>query len=502
MPFEPVFENLNYRGRCGETVNNIKIDCRTEVPSDTVRKIVNVEGSCGVYCGEKSEGKAEFFGRINFFVLYETVEGELKKCEGGAEFKDVAENSAITGTSVVRFSCGVEKTDISTSGVNLSISAVVSVKGKIFVNSEVRAISGGEGIIADVKERHILKTYSAAEISYPVDEEFEVNYKVAEVIGHGAKAVITAVQCGVGAIICDGEIYLTEIFLQSGEKKDIIREDRTIPFRIEAECEEAMPALSATARVNVKTVKTDVAVDEEGGVSTVSVAVTLDVGGEAESLESVNVAADAFSTECELELKKEKAAFFAGDGLKTVTLKAEGRCAVEELPQTAKLLGVLGERADIISVEKTGASAVVSGTVSVTAVFSDGEDDIVVRKVEFPFEKNIDMEKEFDEIEISVVAERAHGKIFTFTELDVDTDLVFTASVSKYYEFPYLSQVTEGEKKFPEQAAVSVYIPLVGEGLWDLSKRLNVSPEKLIATNTDLQFPLSGKERIVVYRQK
>jgi chorismate mutase len=57
-----------------------------------------------------------------------------------------------------------------------------------------------------------------------------------------------------------------------------------------------------------------------------------------------------------------------------------------------------------------------------------------------------------------------------------------------------------GEKK-KQTSAISVYIANCGEELWDLSKRLSVSPEVLSANNKDLEFPLSGKERIVIYRQ-
>ena len=60
---------------------------------------------------------------------------------------------------------------------------------------------------------------------------------------------------------------------------------------------------------------------------------------------------------------------------------------------------------------------------------------------------------------------------------------------------------TAGLKKVND-SAVSVYIPLDGEGLFALAKRLNVCPETLVATNPDLQFPLTGKERIVIFRQK
>ena len=58
-----------------------------------------------------------------------------------------------------------------------------------------------------------------------------------------------------------------------------------------------------------------------------------------------------------------------------------------------------------------------------------------------------------------------------------------------------------GEKQ-ENPCAISVYLASAGEECFSLAKRLNVCPDTLMQTNKDLQFPLSGKERIVVYRQK
>ena len=65
-----------------------------------------------------------------------------------------------------------------------------------------------------------------------------------------------------------------------------------------------------------------------------------------------------------------------------------------------------------------------------------------------------------------------------------------------------ISQLKILAEKEIENCAISVYIPTVGEDLWSLAKRLNTCPEALVATNKDLQFPLTGRERIVIYRQK
>ena len=44
-------------------------------------------------------------------------------------------------------------------------------------------------------------------------------------------------------------------------------------------------------------------------------------------------------------------------------------------------------------------------------------------------------------------------------------------------------------------------VPFENEDLWSLAKRLSVCPEQLVSTNPELQFPLTGEERIVIYRQ-
>jgi hypothetical protein len=54
----------------------------------------------------------------------------------------------------------------------------------------------------------------------------------------------------------------------------------------------------------------------------------------------------------------------------------------------------------------------------------------------------------------------------------------------------------------PNDNAFSVYIPYKGEDLWSISKRIGISPDEVVACNPELDFPLTGDERILVYRQK
>ena len=47
-----------------------------------------------------------------------------------------------------------------------------------------------------------------------------------------------------------------------------------------------------------------------------------------------------------------------------------------------------------------------------------------------------------------------------------------------------------------------MFIPAAGDELWDVSKRLACTEDEVTRLNPDLEFPLKGDERIIIYRQK
>lgn len=66
----------------------------------------------------------------------------------------------------------------------------------------------------------------------------------------------------------------------------------------------------------------------------------------------------------------------------------------------------------------------------------------------------------------------------------------------------YLTGAAEGGEKKMCDSAVSVYITAAGDGLWETAKRLSESPESIQLSNPELSFPLTGKERILIFRAK
>ena len=82
---------------------------------------------------------------------------------------------------------------------------------------------------------------------------------------------------------------------------------------------------------------------------------------------------------------------------------------------------------------------------------------------------------------------------------------LFSAAESAYTECNRLrieSSAEEGEPVPEKDCAISVYVQRAGDGLWELAKRLNKSPEEVVESNPDLEFPIREGQRVVIYRKK
>lgn len=499
MPIEPVFEKISAKEKAGEVVRQVKVECRTDVPSNSVEKVLNDNACVSVAVGEIINGKAEFIGKSTFFICYATQDG-IKKCECGAEIKDAFVSDIIGEGDFIKLSWETDKLETDLSGLKMTVSAYLTVKGEVFKKNEYSALTGGEGIYCNLTGVKTVKPCGSVQYTHQTEEEFELGFAVAEVLAHRAEACITQVQCGVGTVIADGEIYLTEILLQSGDKKDIIRENRVIPFRAEAECEDAMPQNFATCRAYVKSLKTDVNVDEEKNVSTLTAFIAVELRGEAYIGSEETFATDAFSTENELTLVKSRVAFTADGAPIAKFCKLSGRASVEDVG-ASRIIAVANEHAEILSYTRSGNGLNVSGTLAFNAWLLSEEGQVFNRKSEIPFEVALS-DVNAESCEVCAALKSATAKLITLSEIEFEAEAVFTVYEKTQYFSEIISAAEIGEEKPIQAAAISVYIPLAGEGLWELAKRLNVCPETLIETNSELQFPLTGKERIVVYRQK
>ena len=499
MALEPIFEKLNVIKESKTIEKRIKSECKTDVNSADVKKIINVYAVADVVNTEVENGKVKTLGRINYFICYENEQGEIAKSECGCEFLEDVEIENASGFLTAEAVASVYKTELNTSGIKLTITGYVEIKITLKCAEEVVALVGGDGLIADTTTVSVVRPLGARQTNYPVSEEFEIPLGIKEVINHTASAVITSTQCGVGVVIVDGEVYLSLTALTTDGK--VVKESKAFPFRAEVEQEEAMPAFPATAKVKVKSFKTDIAVSGENE-STAKAEIVLVFEATAYECKEQTIAVDVFSTTNNVLLEKVETVTERPTESRSVIQKVKGEGAIDGLEEGVSFGVITGENVEITAQNSTENGVKVTGVISGSAIFTDAENKLFSRKIHVPFECELDANLPCDtEFVVSAVIKNATAKMLTETEIEIEAEVVFLIACKEKAPLKVIGRVEDkGEKKI-ETSAISVYIAGAGETLWQLAKRLNVCPSELLTANKDLIFPLSGEERIVIYRQ-
>ena len=497
---QPVFEKINFFKGLGKLKDQIKVQIKTEIPVDQVSSVLFVWAIANA-TDALSDGKVDYSGKTAFNFGYLSHDKTVQKHECFTDFSGTITENQVTDSCRCAIDVIVEKTEADLSGAFVTLTAHLLVTAEISACESVNALIGGEQMVVSTAEMDIEKSLGVKKTSYPVEEEFELSYPVKEVLFHRASAVITTAQSGVGCIIVDGQVLLSLVLLQNNDKNDIIKEDRVFPFRMEIECEDAMPNMLAQARVKERSHKTDVSVDLDQNKSTVSISVNLTFEGEVFSTLSLPVAVDAFSLKNHLQMEKSGVPVQKACEIRSHSITVKGGVEVNELPVGALVVAVSGERVTVVSEECLDGAIKVVGLVSAIALIKDGEKTFS-RKLEIPFDVKLDGGYDCSMTESACAKVGAcSAKITSLTEMQLEAQIFFTVYPSVKSAISVIKSAVEGQLKEQNDSAITVYIPEQGEQLWSLAKRLNVSPETLINTNQDLQFPLSGKERIVVYRQ-
>ena len=503
MSFQPVFENITLNEKIGVINERIKSECKTNLSTEGIKKIIFLSETPYLASSECVDGGVKVSGKTHFFVCYEFEDGEIRKHECYSDFDEVIKTDLCNENLKVRLEIKNDKTEADLSGIHLCLSCYIEVKASIKERKEISFISGGEGLFCDSKERVHLRSFGEKTTVYPIEEEFELPYTVKEVLSQKATAYCSSCQCGVGTIIVDGEVNISQILLQSGEKNDIIKETRLIPFRAEIECDDAMPINLATSYITEKSFRTDITVDEEQGKSLVNCSVLLSLTGEAYSKDEMLVVTDAFSLTNDLDIITEKTPLIINREQKVICEKISGRTEFEELPVGAVYCLVTNEKVEILSSKKVDSGVLITGSLSATACFKDDENKFFSRKMETPFEIVLSLDTTPScNYEVSATIKTVENRVLSLSSGELFADVCFNVIQAENTDVLLVKDIKSSAEKKMEDYALSVYIPLEGEDLFPLAKRLNVNPAELVLTNKELQFPLSGDERIVVYRQK
>ena len=488
---------LNSEG-CNKLLKNIKsqsvVECRFPQSSEITEVIAVYPQVSSVSC-EVSSGRVNYSGKLILTIVYCDEEGKLCRMQKGAEFSHFADDDqfAPAQNGVCTLAC--EKTTVKREGSSFVISAIISADIDVYARSERSYVCGADGAFVKTERADFSSTVTFSGES-EVEDDFEAD-SVADVLIPCAKAVVLSAACGTGEINVSGEIYLSLFAMRQDSPACL---ERIIPFKCTLPSDDASAGLRAAAHAEITDLNVTANVNEDRGKCQINFTCNLNVNGWFADAHQEDVAVDAFSDSNRVNLTFAEETAERCVDVKVYSERVSGLAATKsKLTYDCKFLAAALPQAECAFNEQSGS---VEGAVSCVLVYEQSG-EIKSTEVNLPFAVALNgVCEEGQSVHKDVAVCGVSVRLKAEGEAEAEATLKICATVTEKKKISYLAQIEEGEEIEANDCAVSVFLPAAGDGLWEIAKKLNKSPSEVSACNSDLKFPLSGKERILVYRSK
>ncbi|MBQ8291616.1 MAG: DUF3794 domain-containing protein [Clostridia bacterium] len=488
MSIKPQYETYRYTGEICRLQSQSMVECR--LPGSEIGSVLAVQANATPIECTCRDGEVKYNGKLVLGIVYEDGERKICRAERGIEFIHKAEGGEVTPACFAKIAFKAENIGTRREGSGLYISVIVGAETIVYGSKQVEYLVGGDGLISQKGTAVVSKSVCVSGETESEDE-FETDY-VGDILLHSEKAIVNRVEANGGQLDIEGELNLHVCVLKTED--EICSYERLLPFRMQIPCEEAFGQISASARVQVRSANLLAGVDEEKGKSKILFTYTLLADCFLHTKEELPIAADVFSADTEITVKKQKGQGRYLTNQTRLVERVSGAAAFSpQLDGEYTLKGIALPR-----VEMTCKNGEAEGAVFAEVLLRSADGGYKCATLSLPFAFPVDV-GEVSEADCLVCGLNVRRK--KDGETEAEATLKAVARTYEDTEWAYLGEVTEGEAYAKNDAAISVYMPAEGEDLWQVAKRLRQTPEELQKCNPNLTFPVKAGERIFVYRQ-
>jgi hypothetical protein len=462
--------------------------------SSEISEIIAVYPQVSLTSCEVSSGRVNYGGRLILSIVYADEEGKLCRMQKGAEFTHYSDDDSLTPSQTAECNLRCERTQIKRDGSSFVVSIVVAARIEIYSRGERNVLSECEGAVVNAVSKTF---YSAVTFSgeSEVEDDFEAE-SVVDILIPAAQVLISNCQCRAGEVSVEGEIYLS-LFCMRSENPVCL--ERVVPFKSSILCDLSSSGNYAFVEADIKELNVNATVNEERGKCLINVVCNLAFDGTFyESSEKVAVS-DAFACDRQTDLTYFTEHATPYGEIKLFTERVSGRAATKsKLDYTCRLLAAALPKVEF---NYSDDSKMIEGGISATLVYEQNG-DVKSTEINLPFAMPLNGIEEGQRAIVRIVVCGVNVKQPVEGELEAEAVIKVGATGYREETCEYVCDIAEGAETEKCDSAVSVVIPFRGDGLWEISKRLKMRQEEVLATNSELTFPLSGQERIIIYRQK
>jgi len=503
MAFEPNFEKVVTSVRKNLGVTQSQVDIRVPIESG-ISKILCSNANVNVLNVETNMKDVLYSGVVSFQMVYLDENNEAQGVNYSAEFKDKYNTNFDLINIVPIVSANV--VDTSTS-VNGDLKVVVTLETSIdgIINNSTNIVTN---IIGDTyltkKETFDFANYFTKIVnSFEISNDVEIKDGVNKVLSVCPSIQLEKASSNDGFVNVEGVIYYDICYLTDNE---IIRTmQSSFEFNQELPYDDILDSdvIQAVLKVIYNDIKITTSIDVDN--TSVNIITPLLFEGCIYKLASMEIVSDVFSTSNYINLSAESINSIRPFDNISFDEKLNGNIVIDDGELFIdEVLGNCCNSVIIANQMVRDNFLIVEGVATTTVLYLNKETNSIKSVVvEMPFSTSTSVDYKDDvEINVQVSLTELNSRVRRGKEIEVSALLCVYANVYSTTNSVVITKVEEEDEYPDNECAMSFYITREGDDIWRIAKELKVSPDTIIAQNSNLIDPIESGSKVVVYRQR
>jgi len=465
--------------------------CRAQAPSDKpIKRIISIHALPMIVSSEKTGDSISFSGNTSYQIVYQTEEDKLTSFICDCDWQ----NSVLV-TSLGEYFIDVNVKDNFVTDSSLTevvISTVLNIDVDCIVTETVNLeTSFPEEYIVKENNHNYNKVINTIKENFNVVQEHEFDGQIDEILYSNAFVNNTNAIINIDLVSFEGEIVVNSYCSKDGL---VFQVDKIINFKQEVSALSVVNEHLIDSNVKINKLKVSNSVNEIDNKTNLIYSIDLEINGVVYSIETNAFVEDVFSTKKEITLSSEcllNETYFGQFSIEDVFNSV---CELET--NVTEILYFMPTAINVNTINKEDNLLKIDGVIDLKFVCLTEGNMPIELKSQVPFFK------EFNDInsdKVKIEAKIVSYKLKNERELDVNLQLNYHFKEVKEDYVTFVSNIEELEDKEIIDEAIVVYVVKKGETLFDVAKKLNISPEDIKEQNELENEELEEGLRLTLY---
>lgn len=456
---------------------------------------------CSVEC---VNGKMIVSGKIGVRVLYIDTDNISNTVCDSQSFSETLTDSSITADSIINICNSTSNCTVLQAEGGLKINVDVTIMPVMYLNLALNTGAGGyDNLIVKKSEVTTCAIDQKIDTNFDYTINLETKDAVSKILIYNAHFTPSQVRAQDGSVLVEGKIFSKLIYETISENESEIKElcnSYTIKTDVPVAnlVGESLLDLSFCMDRNKLSIETEM----DDGQNVVVVKHNVKVCGVSFKTLSIDLVDDMYSVENELELSLTTRDFSHADECAYLTETVSGELPInDDEPAIDRVVTNINILPEITNSYIKDNVLILEGIISSQLIYLDENKEYKNKSTQLPFiiDTKIGMEKlDCLHFGISVSSANAKAKRGTIIELEYQLEITICSFVSVAHQmidnFTLTKPLDFGAYDY------QIFVAKPNESMWDICKRIKVSPDDICKYNPNLPQTFEGGEKIIIKR--